>query len=114
MKRSRGPSGEDEIGVAVSEAHKEQLHRLHRMEGQVRGIARMVAEGRAPTDILTQLKAVRAALKAVEAKVLQAQWQVAVRSALADQDPGRAEQDLNRMLEQFLSYSRRGAGDGDS
>ena len=38
------------------------LNRLSRIEGQVRGIARMVDEDRYCIDLLTQLRAVRAAL----------------------------------------------------
>ncbi|CAN5545026.1 metal-sensitive transcriptional regulator [soil metagenome] len=44
-------------------ATKEQLqHRLARIEGQVRGVSRMVDEDRYCIDVLTQINAVRAAL----------------------------------------------------
>jgi len=46
------------------------LKRLNRVEGQVRGIARMVEEDRYCIDIVTQIAAVRAALKRVEEEVL--------------------------------------------
>src|SRR5258708_19431350 len=46
--------------------------RLNRIEGQVRGIARMVDEDRYCIDIVTQVAAVRAALRAVEGGVLPA------------------------------------------
>ncbi len=42
------------------------LNRLSRVEGQVRGIARMVEEDRYCIDILTQTRAIRAALRGVE------------------------------------------------
>lgn len=51
--------------------HARQLGRLRRIEGQVRGITRMVEEGRYCVDILTQLRAVHAALRKVEAEILQ-------------------------------------------
>ena len=44
--------------------------RLGRIEGQVRGIARMIEADRYCIDILTQLRAVRAALRRVEDEVL--------------------------------------------
>ena len=44
--------------------------RLSRIEGQVRGIARMIDEDRYCIDVLTQLRAVRAALRRVEDEVL--------------------------------------------
>ena len=47
------------------------LNRLSRIEGQVRGIARMVEEDRYCIDVLTQIQAVRAALAKVETEMLQ-------------------------------------------
>lgn len=46
------------------------LNRLSRIEGQVRGVARMVEDGRYCIDILTQVQAVRAALARVETEML--------------------------------------------
>jgi CsoR family transcriptional regulator, copper-sensing transcriptional repressor len=46
------------------------LNRLNRIEGQVRGVARMVEEDRYCIDVLTQLQAVRAALARVETEML--------------------------------------------
>ena len=46
------------------------LNRLNRIEGQVRGIARMVEEDRYCIDVLTQIQAVRAALAKVETEML--------------------------------------------
>ena len=45
-------------------------NRLSRIEGQVRGIARMVEDDRYCIDVLTQLQAVRAALSRVETEML--------------------------------------------
>lgn len=46
------------------------LNRLSRIEGQVRGVARMVEEDRYCIDVLTQIQAVRAALARVETELL--------------------------------------------
>jgi DNA-binding FrmR family transcriptional regulator len=46
------------------------LKRLGRIEGQVRGVARMMEEDRYCIDLVTQISAVRAALKRVEQEVL--------------------------------------------
>lgn len=46
------------------------LRRLTKIEGQVRGVARMVEEKRYCIDIITQISAVRAALRKVEEAVL--------------------------------------------
>lgn len=49
---------------------KTQLARLSRIEGQVRGVARMVEEDRYCIDVITQVRAVRAALDKVEQEIL--------------------------------------------
>lgn len=46
------------------------LNRLNRIEGQVRGVARMIEDDRYCIDVLTQLQAVRAALARVETEIL--------------------------------------------
>src|SRR5260370_33443120 len=52
--------------------HLAQLSRLRRIEGQVRGLVRMVEDERYCVDILTQLRAARAALKRGEEGALRA------------------------------------------
>jgi len=49
---------------------KSQLARLGRIAGQVRGVARMIEEERYCIDVLTQIRAVRAALDKVEQETL--------------------------------------------
>ncbi len=49
---------------------KSQLARLSRIEGQVRGVARMVEEDRYCIDVINQVRAVRAALDKVEQEIL--------------------------------------------
>src|SRR5262249_28262239 len=46
------------------------LRRLSRIEGQVRGLARMVEEDRYCIDVVTQIAAVKAALRRVEEEIL--------------------------------------------
>jgi CsoR family transcriptional regulator, copper-sensing transcriptional repressor len=56
---------------AMDEKQKRsQLARLSRIEGQVRGVARMVDEDRYCIDVLTQIRAVRAAIDKVEQEIL--------------------------------------------
>jgi len=50
--------------------NKPLLNRLNRIEGQVRGVARMVEEGRYCIDVLNQIQAVKAALVRVESEML--------------------------------------------
>ena len=57
--------------------------RLSRIEGQIRGIARMVEDDRYCVDVLTQVQAVRAALHKVEEEVLRDHIQHCVAGAVA-------------------------------
>ena len=51
--------------LAATSDTEELAVRLHRMEGQIRGVGHMVADGAPAVDILTQLAAVRGAIDAV-------------------------------------------------
>jgi DNA-binding FrmR family transcriptional regulator len=53
-----------------NETKQSCIKRLGRVEGQVRGVARMVEEDRYCIDVITQISAIRAALKRVEEEVL--------------------------------------------
>jgi CsoR family transcriptional regulator, copper-sensing transcriptional repressor len=60
-----------ENGTMKSESKPKLLDRLNRIEGQVRGVIRMLEEDRYCIDILTQTQAIRAALVRVESQMLQ-------------------------------------------
>lgn len=62
------------------------LARLNRIEGQVRGITRMVEEGRYCIDVLTQINAARAALAKVESEMLKAHLNHCIEGAIASGD----------------------------
>ena len=53
--------------------HRSHLSRVNRIEGQVRGVKNMIEEGKYCVDILTQIKAIRSALKGLELQILEAQ-----------------------------------------
>jgi DNA-binding FrmR family transcriptional regulator len=78
------------------------VSRLNRIEGQVRGISKMVAEGRYCIDVLTQLQAVRAALSRVETAMLQVHLGQCIEGAISggDIDDQRAKAaELIQLLE---------------
>ena len=62
------------------------VQRLNRIEGQVRGLARMVADERYCIDIVTQIGAVRAALRRVEEEILRDHVSHCVAHAIASGD----------------------------
>lgn len=74
------------------------LNRLSRLEGQVRGVARMVEEDRYCVDILAQTAAVRAALKAVERVVLENHARHCVEEAIASGDTADQREKFNELI----------------
>jgi CsoR family transcriptional regulator, copper-sensing transcriptional repressor len=62
------------------------LKRLQRIEGQVRGLTRMVDEDRYCIDVVTQISAVRAALRRVEEEILRDHIAHCVEHAIASGD----------------------------
>ncbi len=79
--------------------HARQLPRLRRIEGQVRGIAAMVEDGRYCVDILTQLQAARAALARVEREILDEHVGACVADAAAGGDAEAARVKIAELTE---------------
>ena len=74
------------------------LKRLRRIEGQVRGIERMVEEERYCIDILTQISAASTALDSVGLKILGEHVQSCVAGALASSDEAAAKTKTEELL----------------
>ena len=74
------------------------IDRLARLEGQKRGIARMVEEERYCVDILTQTAAVRSALKAVERLVLENHAHHCVEAAIDSGDAATQREKFNELI----------------
>ena len=83
-----------------------RLKRLSRIEGQVRGLARMVEEERYCIDILTQIAAVRAALRAVEDDILKDHVAHCVEHAIESGDADAQRQKIAELMEVFGRASR--------
>ena len=79
------------------------IERLRRLEGQVRGIERMVRDDRYCVDILIQLAAVQGALQEVERILLRAHLQTCVAKVMKS---GTAEQQ-ERTIDEILSALSR-------
>jgi DNA-binding FrmR family transcriptional regulator len=82
------------------------IKRLHRIEGQVRGIERMVAEERYCIDILTQISAVTTALEALGLRILRDHVSSCVARALASGDPEAAEEKTRELLAAVERFTR--------
>jgi CsoR family transcriptional regulator, copper-sensing transcriptional repressor len=82
------------------------VKRLHRIEGQVRGIERMVEDERYCIDVLTQIGAVTTALESVAFKILDDHVSHCVSGALASGDPGVAAEKSRELLEAVQRFAR--------
>jgi DNA-binding FrmR family transcriptional regulator len=80
--------------------------RLHRIEGQVRGIERMVEDDRYCIDILTQIAAVNTALESLAFRVLDDHVHHCVAEALASGDSKAAEQKSRELLDAVQRFAR--------
>jgi len=80
--------------------------RLHRIEGQVRGIERMVEDDRYCIDILTQVAAVNTALESLAFKILDDHVNLCVTDALASGDPKEAAAKSKELMEAVQRFAR--------
>ena len=74
-------------------------NRLSRIEGQVRGVARMVEEDRYCIDVLTQLQAVRAALARVETEMLKDHLGHCIEAAITGGDAQEQRRKAGELIE---------------
>ena len=82
------------------------VKRLHRIEGQVRGIERMLEEDRYCIDVLTQLSAVTTALESLAFRILDDHVQHCVAGALASGDAAEADTKSRELLEAVHRFAR--------
>jgi len=75
------------------------LNRLSRIEGQVRGITRMIEDDRYCIDVLTQLRAVRAALAKVETEMLRDHLGHCIESAIVAGDQNEQRRKAGELIE---------------
>jgi DNA-binding FrmR family transcriptional regulator len=82
------------------------VKRLHRIEGQVRGIERMVVEERYCVDVLTQIAAVSTALESVALEMLDDHVNHCVAGALASGDEDDARVKTDELLAAVRRFAR--------
>ena len=82
------------------------VKRLHRIEGQVRGIERMVVDERYCIDVLTQIAAVSTALESLAVKLLEDHVRHCVADAIASGDASAAAEKSEELLAAVQRFSR--------
>ena len=82
------------------------LNRMNRIAGQVRGVTRMVEDGRYCIDVLTQVQAIRAALAKVETEMLRDHLGHCVEGAIVSGDKDEQRQKAAELI-QLLERAAR-------
>jgi DNA-binding FrmR family transcriptional regulator len=82
------------------------VKRLHRIEGQVRGIEKMVAEDRYCIDVLTQIGAVSTALESLGFRILDDHVKHCVAGALASGDEAAAQAKAEELLHAVHRFAK--------
>lgn len=80
--------------------------RLKRIEGQVRGIQRMVEENRYCADILVQISAVHESLRSVAQLILRNHLQNCATDAIRSSDPARRARMYDELVDLFAKHVR--------
>ena len=79
------------------------LKRLNRIEGQTRGVAKMVEEDRYCVDVLTQISAIQSALDALALQLLESHTKGCVRSAIKS---GKGDAAIDELLSVVKRFGR--------
>jgi DNA-binding FrmR family transcriptional regulator len=87
--------------------HQGNIVALKRIEGQVRGVQRMVEDREYCIDILNQIHAVKGALSSVEEKILQKHFRHCITTAIMGSSEKEKQQKLDEILK-LINRTRRG------
>jgi len=86
--------------------HQDNLVALRRIEGQVRGVQRMIEDRKYCIDILNQVYAIKGALAKVEEKILEKHFQHCVTEAIKGSSEREKRQKLDEIL-RLINQTRR-------
>jgi len=87
-------------------ARQDLLLRLRRVEGQVRGVQKMVEDERYCPDVLVQMSAIHESLRAVERILMKNHLQHCTTQALRSGDPKKAQRTYDELTELFYKHAR--------
>jgi DNA-binding FrmR family transcriptional regulator len=100
-----GTEGRKAVGVDA-EVKERNLKRLRRIEGQVRGLQRMVDEDRYCADILTQISSVHEALRGVGRELMRNHLKHCAATAIRSGGDAEAEAMYDELVEMMYRHAR--------
>ncbi len=83
---------------------EDMIKRLRRIEGQVKGIQKMIEEDKSCMDILTQVAAIRAAINRVGGLILENHSKTCIERAVLSEDREKAMEELSRTMQSFMRF----------
>lgn len=93
--------------MAVQNEQKEDvLRRLNRVEGQIKGLKRLVEEDTYCVDVMTQISSIHEALRSVGKIVMRDHLQHCVTDALRDGDDSKAEKTYQEMMDLIYKFAK--------
>lgn len=90
--------------MAKHPSHKIHISRLNRAKGQIEAVGRMIEEGKYCIDIITQVRAARAALKRIELDILETHMGMCVSSAAASNDEKKKAEKIAEVMNVLKKY----------
>lgn len=81
------------------------LKRLKRIEGQVKGIQRMVEDEKDCIEIMTQVAAVRAAINRAAVVIIENHSKKCIQNAISSEDKEVAMEELTKTINRFMKFS---------
>lgn len=90
----------------IGAEHSKQLNRLNRIGGQIRGLAKMIEDHRYCMDILTQIKAVKSAIAAVEQNVIEEHLNHCVHKAIESKNSKETAEMLKEIKDLLKKTSK--------
>ena len=98
------PKKQEHCSTVTDQKHGEVLPLVNRIGGQISGIGKMVEEGRYCPDILNQVRAARAALRTLEARILRTHLQSCVHEAFLSDDENAKNDKIDEIVSLFCKY----------
>ncbi len=96
----------DRKGVIVAPTQREAGQRLSRIEGQIKGIKKMVEEGRYCVDVLGQISAVHEALRGVGKLIMRNYLENCVTSALRSGKEKKAKETYKQLMDVIHKFTK--------
>lgn len=87
-----------------SDAKSDIMKRLNRIEGQIKGIHKMLENDKGCVDMLTQVAAVRAAINKVGGLILENYSMKCLEDAASSEEKERVVKDMTKTIQSFLKF----------